>query len=131
MATHYSALGLKWDTALFKRSWPTTLNYTLEVAGTVAGFLRLAQIESVVRIRDIQLADGFKGQGIGSFAIEATERFAKERGLETIQLSAFRSNPAIRLYERHGFREVGESEGVVTFEKHTVRNDAPAVSRLP
>jgi ribosomal protein S18 acetylase RimI-like enzyme len=117
MARYYHLQGREWDTNTFRDSWPTTVNFTLEISGEVVGFLRLTQLASSVKVRDIQVVAGQKGRGIGSFALEAAERFTREHGLETIQLDVFETNPAIRLYERLGFRRVKESDGVISLEK--------------
>ena len=122
MAPYYHSLGREWSTELFRDTWPTTINFTLESTGAIVGFLRLSRLGSAVRIRDLQIVEGAKRRGIGSAAVEAAEHFAREHGADTIQLSVFESNPAIRLYERFGFRKVGESEGVISFEKRAVNN---------
>ena len=45
--------------------------------------------------------------------IELLDR-ARAAGHRAISLSVDRGNPAIELYERHGFREVGAQDGTVT-----------------
>ena len=120
MAPYYGLRGIEWSTRVFQESWSTTINFTLEIAGAAVGFLRLTRLASAVKVRDIQVVSGLQGRGIGSFAIEAAERFAKEHGIATVQMNVFDSNPAIRLYERRGFRKVRESNGIVSLEKDVV-----------
>ena len=53
----------------------------------------------------ISLLSGYRGKGIGTRLLEAL--FARLKGkAEHVSLSVNRSNPAYRLYERHGFRVV-------------------------
>jgi [ribosomal protein S18]-alanine N-acetyltransferase len=52
-----------------------------------------------------------RGKGFGEELLAALLARAKEGGFAQISLSVEPDNPALRLYERHGFRKVGESGG--------------------
>lgn len=52
-----------------------------------------------------------RGKGFGEELLAALLRQAKKDGFEQVSLSVEPDNPALRLYERHGFRKVGESGG--------------------
>ncbi len=117
MATYYRASGRTWDTGIFRDSWPTTENFTLEISGSPVGFLRLSQTDKTLWVRDLQITTAAQGQGVGTFALVLTEQIARERGANELRLRAFEDNPAIRLYLKHGFRRVGRDGPLVTFSK--------------
>jgi GNAT superfamily N-acetyltransferase len=52
-----------------------------------------------------------RGRGIGTRLIRRLLQAATEVGIERISLSVERQNPAMRLYEREGFRVTDEREG--------------------
>ncbi|WFP50248.1 GNAT family N-acetyltransferase [Methylomonas sp. EFPC3] len=121
MAPYYRSLGREWDTALYRESWPTTENITIEHSGVVVGFLRLTQQPPAMYIRDLQIIETARGLGLGSYAIASAEQLARKQGIDTIRLRAFASNPAIRLYKRLGFAPLSEIAGLVTLEKQLSR----------
>ena len=54
----------------------------------------------------------FRGQGIGKGLLKAALNRAFGQGLERVELEVFRSNePAVRLYEAHGFLREGVKVG--------------------
>jgi len=52
-----------------------------------------------------------RGKGFGDELLNALLAQARQDGFEQISLSVEPDNPALRLYERHGFSKVGESGG--------------------
>jgi GNAT superfamily N-acetyltransferase len=57
-----------------------------------------------------------RGHGLGSKLLEALLKRAKEDGFKALSLSVEPDNPALRLYEKYGFRKVGESGGSWTMK---------------
>lgn len=55
-----------------------------------------------------------RGKGFGNELLEALLAQARREGFTQVSLSVEPDNPALRLYERHGFRKVGESGGSST-----------------
>jgi GNAT superfamily N-acetyltransferase len=51
-----------------------------------------------------------RGRGIGSALLEALAAEARRAGFAALSLSVERENPAVRLYERAGYRIVGSSD---------------------
>jgi len=66
-------------------------------------------------ISELHVSPTVRGKGIGTALLEFAERTAREQALPQMALVTVTTNPAIRLYERHGYRVVatetdGESE---------------------
>jgi ribosomal protein S18 acetylase RimI-like enzyme len=59
----------------------------------------------------IAVVPSCRGKGYGEELLEALLAQAKRDGFEQVSLSVEPDNPALRLYERHGFHKVGESGG--------------------
>jgi ribosomal protein S18 acetylase RimI-like enzyme len=64
-----------------------------------------------------------RGKGYGEELLAALLAQAKKDGFEQISLSVEPDNPALRLYQRHGFEKVGETGGSWTM---LARLDGPA-----
>lgn len=77
----------------------------VECRGTPAGRLYLYRGAGDIRIVDVSLLPEFRGQGVGGLLLAAvfTEAAATDRSV-SIHVEHF--NPARRLYERMGFREL-------------------------
>jgi ribosomal protein S18 acetylase RimI-like enzyme len=55
-----------------------------------------------------------RGKGFGDELLAELLAQARRDGFRQVSLSVEPDNPALRLYERHGFRKVGESGGSAT-----------------
>ncbi|WP_165495783.1 GNAT family N-acetyltransferase [Marinobacter halodurans] len=117
MEPYYREHGLQWDPDRFRDNWAGATNYILECDGSQAGFVSLVLEEQWAYIRDLQLAPGHQGQGLGTWTLRQVERLSRERGRFRLRLRTFRSNPAIALYERLGFGIMVSGEVVVGMEK--------------
>jgi ribosomal protein S18 acetylase RimI-like enzyme len=58
----------------------------------------------------IGVREGARGSGIGRSLLEGLLATAREEGYRAVSLSVDRQNPALRLYERVGFRDAGVSD---------------------
>jgi len=66
----------------------------------------------IARLYSIAVSDAARGQGLGAVLLEAAEQVARRRGSRRLRLEVSQRNPAaIRLYERHGYRRIGERRG--------------------
>jgi len=79
----------------------------IEVDGQPAGRLYVHRAPGDIRIMDIALAPAFRGRGIGSGLLRRLISEAEASG-QTLSIHVEGNNPARRLYERLGFRPVGE-----------------------
>ena len=73
--------------------------------GQPIGRLYLHQLEGDLRIVDITLLPEQRGQGLGRMLLEELMEKAGAKG-DKVSIHVENFNPALRLYERLGFREV-------------------------
>lgn len=78
--------------------------------GVEAGRLYVWNSPKELLIVDITLLPEFRGKGIGTELLEGLLREAQETG-RSVQIHVEKFNPALGLYSRLGFKEIGD-EGV-------------------
>ncbi|HWX11307.1 MAG TPA: GNAT family N-acetyltransferase [Trinickia sp.] len=121
MSAYYERHHLTWRADLFFESWRESENYILEADGKQIGVLRLTEEGNSLHIRDVQIAAGHRRQGAGTYLLETSNRWARERGLRELQLRVFVDNPAARLYRRMGYRAAGPRLAQLGPIRHMVR----------
>ena len=90
-----------------------------------AGRLYVARWTKTLRIVDIALMPEFRGRGIGTALM--TELFAEaDASGRSVSIHVEANNPARRLYERLGFRDVGEHGVYLLMEREPVLSDVRA-----
>lgn len=90
--------------------YPTCERRIIEREGIPIGRFFVDRWKDQIRIVDIALVPEERGKGTGTFLLAATLREAAATGLPvTIHVEAY--NPALRLYERLGFRRM-DTNGV-------------------
>jgi len=62
----------------------------------------------------IAIVPSKRGSGLGSELLDALMAQAREDGYAAISLSVEKDNPAVSLYERHGFERFREDDGAYT-----------------
>lgn len=82
----------------------------IQMDGKACGRVYLDRREQEIRLIDIALIEGLRGQGIGSALMEEILTEAVSAGLP-VRLHVEQFNPAFRLYQRLGFQVV-EDQGV-------------------
>ena len=50
----------------------------------------------------------YRGRGVGTLLLKEMIHLAKQRGVELLHLEVYDKNPAVRLYERLGFKAYGK-----------------------
>ena len=78
----------------------------------ISSLFGLDRMPGEIRLMDITLLDQYRNQGIGSLLMKCLFDEA-EGGNQCVSLHVEENNPAMQLYQRLGFVEVGE----VTFYK--------------
>lgn len=104
MGPYYKELRIDWDQDLFDKNWDAFENYILLVDFKPVGVLRLSHDHFAYYIRDLQVDHRWQSKGIGTKAIEYAVEIARNRRFKLLRLRVFRTNPAVLLYERMGFR---------------------------
>ena len=105
--------------SFFTDDSPPQAHLVAELDGRLAGYLRLKPVTSlpesahVLGVAGLAVAPGDRRRGVASALLAAAEQHARARGARKLSLRVLSSNaPAMRLYERLGFR----SEGILRDE---------------
>lgn len=96
--------------AHYRQHYPSASFQVIEAGGTAAGRLYVDRWAREIRIVDIALLPAFRGRGIGSRLLGDLIDEAR-RSEKVLSIHVERFNPALRLYERLGFR-LAEDKGV-------------------
>ncbi|HWR54026.1 MAG TPA: GNAT family N-acetyltransferase [Bryobacteraceae bacterium] len=94
------------------------------VEGQPAGHIIVARSHEELRIVDIVIAPQFRGNGLGAGVLETYLEEA-DRSSRRARLQVALSNPAIRLYKRLGFEQVGGDEVNLELERSPAKEAAP------
>ena len=101
-----------WDAALQERfadEWLATATpQVVMVGGEPAGYLEVEQRPTQVHVANIVLVPEVQGRGIGTRILQDVIADATARRLP-VHLQVMKGNPARELYERLGFRRIGET----------------------
>ncbi len=99
-----------------------------EVVGLIDFLVNGAPEEAHGGVFSISVAQGRRGQGVGSALIEALLAWAAEQGISRVQAYGWANNPrAIALYERHGFVREGLLVGAIVRDGEEI--DVVALAR--
>jgi ribosomal protein S18 acetylase RimI-like enzyme len=98
------------QSAHYRENYPGASLQIIERAGAHIGRLYVARWEREIRIMDIALMPEHRGAGIGAQLLRELQNEARAAG-KTLSIHVERFNPALRLYERLGFK-IAEDKGV-------------------
>jgi ribosomal protein S18 acetylase RimI-like enzyme len=99
--------------AHYRRHYPTAQYLIIEVQDVPAGRLYVDRWEKEIRIVDIAMLPEHRRAGVGTKLLRELQDEARAaRKALTIHVEKF--NPALRLYQRLGFRQI-EDKGVYLF----------------
>lgn len=79
-----------------------------QIIGMVNALRTISTAEGapVLLLEDVIVVDTYRGQGLGAMLVRHVLKWASERGILRVTLLADRGNgPALRFYEKIGFRE--------------------------
>ncbi|MDZ5697896.1 GNAT family N-acetyltransferase [Chelativorans sp. M5D2P16] len=88
-----------------RRSFKASDTSIITLNGMDIGWMQVSERDTDYNIAQIHLLKEYCGRGIGTQLINALLERARREG-KTVSLSAVRTNRAIRLYERLGFRVI-------------------------
>ena len=92
----------------FERRFDPAALRIVVVDGQSVGMIQVERTAAAIRLGNIQIAPQHQGRGLGTAVIGDRLQEARATG-RTVWLQVLRANPARRLYERLGFRCVGET----------------------
>jgi ribosomal protein S18 acetylase RimI-like enzyme len=98
------------QTAHYLENYSGASLQVIEKDGVAIGRLYLARWELEIRIMDIALLPEHRGSGIGTRLLRELQEEARSAG-KSLTIHVERFNPALRLYERLGFKQM-EDKGV-------------------
>jgi len=100
----------------------------LRAGDVVLGYFVAMKGVDEVHLLNITVAPAYQGQGWGRVMLEALALWAKGQGAQWLWLEVRVSNArALRIYEHHGYRRVGERKGYYP-ARHGHREDAVVMS---
>ncbi len=80
--------------------------------GAFAGYVTYTCICEELQIANVATLPDYRRKGVGSLLLESVLKIAKENACSVITLEVRASNePAIALYKKHGYTEVGIRKG--------------------
>ena len=92
-----------------KVSFPGAEHEIILADGEAAGWMVTARGDDAITLADIAVAPEHRGKGLAAAAIGELLAESKRTG-KPVELQVTSMNPAIRLYERLGFRKTGSDE---------------------
>jgi GNAT superfamily N-acetyltransferase len=99
----------------YRAHYPTAQYLVIEADGTPAGRLYLDHWSREIRIMDITLLPPYRGKGIGAYLLQDLQGQAEE-AQKSLTIHVEKFNPALRLYERLGFRPKQDKEMYLLME---------------
>lgn len=117
MREYYARHGLVWHAQAFDAQWPQRESYRVHKVGRLIGFLGFTVEDGCLYLRDVQLIEAYRAEGVGGWLMGRVTQLARERGCSRIRLKVFKSNPAAQLYLRLGFAHAGEDGQLYCMER--------------
>ena len=110
MLRYYIDHDLLWQDEAFDVGWSGRDNWLIMRADVPVGFFSLSRDRRALYIRELQIAEAFRGRGAGSWAIDQVLALADQERRPALRLTVFENNPARKLYGRKGLKVVGTDE---------------------
>jgi GNAT superfamily N-acetyltransferase len=98
----------RFQAARFRESFDPHRDHVVVVEGQDVGAVSVEPRPHELVVADIELLPAWRGRGLGTVILTELVRQAHQAGLP-VALQVLRVNPAQRLYQRLGFRVVGET----------------------
>ncbi|KRC01474.1 GNAT family N-acetyltransferase [Duganella sp. Root198D2] len=103
----------------YRRRFPGMEESIVLADGLAAGRLYVARGRDEIRLADISLLPGFRGQGIGYRLLARLEDASQRAGLP-LRLHVLQDNPAGALYRRLGFQPAATDGLYIAMEWHPI-----------
>jgi ribosomal protein S18 acetylase RimI-like enzyme len=102
-------LNMEAQLASFRQHWNATQVKIITLDGTDVGWLQSFVKEDALFLAQLFVDRALRGRGIGAAMVKALIEDAARAG-RALTLGVVKTNPALRLYERLGFRTTHEDE---------------------
>ncbi|MEM1293853.1 MAG: GNAT family N-acetyltransferase [Verrucomicrobiota bacterium] len=103
----YAEAFYPWDHHRFLDDFDPAEIEVLDFQGRMIGLLRTKFSDEFVYLAEVQIHENHRNRGLGSELVKLTLQRAAALDLP-VRLRVLRNNPALHLYERLGFEQVGE-----------------------
>lgn len=110
MLRYYIQHDLLWLDEAFDVAWTGRDSRLIMRGNDLVGYVSLSRDLRALYIRELQIAEAFRRQGAGSWAIDQLLLMAQDERRPALRLTVFENNPARALYERKGLQVVGADE---------------------
>lgn len=112
----------------YRACYPAAENSIILLAGEPIGRILLERTEESIRLIDIAILAQFRNRRAGSWLIRGLMDEATAAG-KLLELSVYKLNPALRLYERLEFSKVGEEGLYIQMQWPPLQQKIEAVPR--
>lgn len=96
------------QTLHFRTHYPAAACFIIQRGDIPIGRFYVDRAQREIRVIDITLAPAYRARGIGRELLQDLVSEAKTTG-QVVRLHVERGNPALRLYQRLGFREIQDA----------------------
>jgi len=117
MRRYYAEYERIWHGELFDEEWEARQSFVILKANKQIGFLSVSLEPHYLYLRDVQLCEPYRGEGVGGWVMDRVASMASEQGLKSIRLKVFKSNPAMELYLRHEYALIGTEDALFWMER--------------
>jgi ribosomal protein S18 acetylase RimI-like enzyme len=107
---YYIQHNLLWQDEAFDVAWAGREHRIITHTDNRVGYVSLSRDARALYIRELHIAEAFRGQGAGSWVIDQVLAIARKERRPALRLTVFENNPARSLYERKGLQVVGKDE---------------------
>ena len=110
VAVEEECFSMPWSKQAFMDSYalPYTYFFVAEKHEEIAGYIGVYKLGDEADITNVAVASIYRRKGVADKLLGAVCDFAKNQSIAQITLEVRESNiPAIKLYEKHGFKRVG------------------------
>lgn len=117
----------EWDQAVqdkkFQEVWDDKESkiQIVTVGGKPSGFIQVEELPDVLWFDELVLLPEAQGKGVGSSLIRQLQEKAAQLQLP-VKLNVLHANPAIALYKRLGFDEIGDTETYTEMEWKSIQD---------
>lgn len=118
MRGYYAEYARIWQAQPFDEEWPARQSFIINKADRQIGYLSFSFESRYMYLRDVQLCEPYRGEGVGAWVLQQIASIARKQGARSIRLKVFKSNPAMQLYQRHGYQVVGEEDALFWMERN-------------